>query len=41
MLNKAYAKWGLLLVGSTVAALQFGSCITQWLVDTAILNWVD
>ena len=40
MRGKAYAKWGLLLVGSTVAALQL-SCIAQWLVDTMLLNWVD
>jgi hypothetical protein len=33
-------KWILLLVGSTVVALQLGQCITQLLLQTYILNQV-
>ena len=41
MSKKTWVKWGLLLAGSTVATLQFGGCITQYLFDWFILQAVN
>ncbi len=38
---KDCVKWTLLFAGSGVAALQLGSCVARWLVQTAILNMVN
>jgi len=40
-MSKMTVKWSLLLAGSTVAALQLGSCVAQWLLQTFILNAVN
>jgi hypothetical protein len=37
----SWVKWSLLMLGSTVFALQLGSCIAQWLLQTFILNAVN
>ena len=41
MSKKSWVKWGLLLAGSTMAALQLGSCIAQFLLDYIILRAVN
>ncbi len=41
MLSKKWTKWGLLLAGSTFAALNLGACVAQYLVDTFILRSVN
>ena len=41
MSKKTWMKWGLLLAGSTAAALQIGSCIAQFLIDYVILRAVN
>ena len=41
MLKKVSAKWGLLVFGSSLAALQLGQCIADVLEDVLIFNWVD
>jgi len=41
MLKNTWVKWGLLAAGSTVAALQLGACIAQWLLQSFILNAVN
>lgn len=41
MSKKTWMKWGLLLAGSTAAALQVGSCIAQFLIDYVILRAVN
>ncbi len=33
-----WLKWGLLFTGSSVAALQMGSCIAKWIIQLALLN---
>ena len=41
MLKTTWIKWSLLLAGSTVATLQLGSCIANWLLQSFILNAVN
>jgi len=41
MSKNTWMKWGLLLAGSTVAALQLGNCISRFLLQTFILNAVN
>lgn len=41
MSKNTWIKWGLLMAGSTVAALQLGNCIAQWALQTFILNAVN
>ncbi len=41
MSKKSWVKWGLLLAGSSFAALQLGNCIAQLLLQTFILRAVD
>jgi len=41
MTKNTWKKWGLLLAGSTVAALQLGQCISQFLLQTLVLNAVN
>ena len=36
-----WVKWGLLVAGSTVAALQLGACIAEALLQTIILRAVN
>jgi hypothetical protein len=37
----SWVKWSLLVMGSTFFALQLGSCIANWLVQSFILNAVN
>ncbi len=41
MSKNTWVKWSLLVAGSTVAALQLGSCIAQFLLQTFIQNAVN
>lgn len=41
MSKKSWIKWGLLIAGSTVAALGTGACIVQQLMDYIILRAVN
>jgi hypothetical protein len=41
MLKNTWVKWGLLVAGSTVAALQLGSCIANLLLQSFILTAVN
>jgi hypothetical protein len=41
MSKKSWVKWSLLLAGSTVAALQLGNCIAEFLLQTFILRAVN
>lgn len=41
MSKNNWVKWGLLVAGSTVATLQLGSCIAQFLLQSFILNAVN
>jgi len=41
MSKKSWMKWGLLLAGSSVAALQLGNCIAEFLLQSFILNAVN
>lgn len=41
MLSRRWSKWGLLFAGSTVAALQLGSCIARTMLDYFLLRAVD
>jgi len=41
MSKKTWVKWGLLLAGSTVAALNAGACIAEWLLQYVILQGVN
>jgi hypothetical protein len=41
MLKNTWVKWGLLVAGSTVAALHFGGCIANLLLQTFVLNAVN
>ena len=41
MSKNTWMKWGLLLAGSTVAAVALGNCIAQWALQTFILNAVN
>lgn len=41
MSKNSWIKWGLLVAGSTVAALQLGNCIAQFLLQSFILNAVN
>lgn len=41
MLKNTWVKWSLLVAGSTVAALQLGACISQFLLQSFILNAVN
>jgi hypothetical protein len=41
MLKNTWVKWGLLVAGSTFAALQLGACISQFLLQSFILNAVN
>jgi hypothetical protein len=41
MLKNTWVKWGLLVVGSTVVTLQLGACISQFLLQSFILNAVN
>jgi hypothetical protein len=41
MSKNTWVKWGLLVAGSTVAALQLGTCIAQFLLQSFILNAVN
>jgi hypothetical protein len=41
MLKKVYAKWGLLFFGSSLAALQLGQCIADWIQDALIFRAID
>jgi len=41
MSKKSWFKWGLLVAGSSVAALQLGNCIAQLLLQSFILSAVN
>lgn len=41
MAKKTWVKWGLLVAGSTVAALQIGACIAEFLLSNLILSAVN
>jgi len=41
MLKRIAIKWGLLLAGSTLAALQLGQCISDLVEDYLVLSIVD
>jgi hypothetical protein len=41
MSKKTLVKWSLLVVGSSVAALGLGACITDFLMQTFILRAVN
>ena len=41
MSKKTWVKWGLLLAGSMMTALQLGSCIADFLLQYVILRAVD
>lgn len=41
MLNKTWAKWGMLVTGSTLVALQLGACIADFLLAQLVLTAVD
>jgi len=41
MSKKNWVKLSLLVAGSSVAALQLGNCIAQWLLQTFILRAVN
>jgi len=41
MSKKTMVKWSLLLAGSTVAALQLGACIADYLLQTFVLRAVN
>jgi hypothetical protein len=41
MSKKTWVKWGLLIAGSTVAALQLGACIAEGLLQYIILRAVN
>jgi hypothetical protein len=41
MSKKTWLKMGLLVAGSTVAALQIGACIADTILRTLILNAVN
>jgi hypothetical protein len=41
MLKKSLAKWGLLVCGSSLAALQLGQCIADFIEDAIVFRWVN
>jgi hypothetical protein len=41
MSKQSWVKWGLLVAGSSFAALQLGNCIAQLLLQTFILRAVN
>jgi hypothetical protein len=41
MSKKSWFKWGLLVAGSSVAALQLWNCIGEFLLQTAVLRMVN
>jgi len=41
MLKNTLAKWSLLVAGSTLTALGLGACVSQWLLQSFILNAVN
>jgi hypothetical protein len=41
MSKNTWMKWGLLLAGSSVVALQLGQCIAQALLQTLVLAAVN
>lgn len=41
MSKKSWFKWSLLIAGSSVAALQLGSCIANLLLETFVLSAVN
>ena len=41
MLKKLGAKWGLLVCGSSLAALQLGQCLADFLEDVIVFNVVN
>lgn len=40
-MRKIWVKWGLLVAGSTIAALQLGACIAEFLLSNLVLSAVD
>lgn len=40
MSKKTWFKWGVILVGSTVAALNIGACLADFVLQNAILSVV-
>lgn len=40
-MRKSWLKWGLLVAGSTVAALQLGACVSEYLLMEVILSVVN
>jgi hypothetical protein len=41
MSKMTWMKWGLVFAGSTVAALNLGACLTDFLLQTFVLSAVD
>jgi len=41
MSKKTWVKWGVILAGSTLAALNLGACLADFLLQTAILSVVN
>jgi hypothetical protein len=41
MSKRSWVKWGLLVAGSTAAALSLGSCIAQGILQYVILRAVN
>jgi len=41
MSKKSWFKWGLLVAGSSMGALQLGNCISQLLLQAFILSAVN
>jgi hypothetical protein len=40
-MKKIWLKWGLVLAGSTVAALNLGACLADFILQQAVLTMVD
>jgi hypothetical protein len=41
MLKKTWLKWGLILTGSTVAVLNLGGCLADFILQQVILTWAN
>jgi hypothetical protein len=41
MSNKTWVKWGLLVTGSTLTALQLGACLADFILENLILAVVN
>jgi hypothetical protein len=40
MSKKTWVKWGFVLAGSTLAALNLGACLADFILQNTILAWV-